>query len=398
LRPQVPRKLVPLVRSWESYRYIGIHGGRGGGKSHFFAERLVLKAATTPGYRFVCLREIQKTLDQSVKHLIESKITKFGLQKLFDIKDTEIRGPGKGLMIFQGMQNHTADSIKSLEDYDGGWFEEAQRASRRSLRLLRPTIRKPGSQLWFGWNPERSDDPIDELLRGEHPPPRSAIVEMNWMDNPYFPSDLVEEKDYALQHNPEEYAHIWLGQYLRLSKARVFTKWHVESFETPTDARFYYGADWGYANDPSVLLRCFIDQKNRRLYVDYEAVQVGCEIENTPKLFEQIPGARRWPIRADSSRPETISFMRNKGFYIMPALKGPGSVEEGIEWLKNFVIIVHPRCVNTANELTLYSWKVDKQTEEVLPVLVDKNNHLIDALRYACESLIRGARSIADVL
>lgn len=367
-------------------------------KSNFFAEEVVFTAAATRGLYVVCLREIQKSLEQSVKRLLELKIQKFGLGKLFDVMDTQIRCPGKGLIIFQGMQNHTAESIKSLEDYDLAWFEEAQRASKRSLTLLRPTLRKPGSQLWFSWNPEKPTDPIDELLRGPNPPPRTKVVETNWMDNPYFPDELREEKDHALRHNPDEYAHIWLGQYRRLSRARVFTKWRVDSFDTPANARLYYGADWGYANDPSVLVRCWVDEKRRLLYVDYEAVQVNCEIEDHPKLFDQVPGARKWPIRADSARPETISFMKQKGFYMHPAAKGAGSVEEGIEWLKNFTIIVHPRCVNLANELTMYQWKVDKQTEEVLPILEDKNNHVLDALRYSVEALIRQARSISDFL
>ncbi|NBW21632.1 MAG: PBSX family phage terminase large subunit, partial [Caulobacteraceae bacterium] len=147
-------------------------------------------------------------------------------------------------------------------------------------------------------------------------------------------------------------------------------------------------ADWGFAIDPTVLVRCHIAGK--KLFVDYEAYMVGCEITDTPNLFLTIPDAESWPIVADSSRPETISYMRKNGFpKIMPAIKGPNSVEEGVEWLKSFDIIVHPRCRHTIDELTHYSYKVDPLTQRVIPKLDDRDNHVIDALRYACEGVRR---------
>lgn len=375
-----------------------MHGGRGGSKSNFFAEQLILKANSTLGLHWVCLREVQKSLEQSVKRLLEQKIAAFDLNHRFRILDTEIRGPGDGLIIFQGMQNHTAASIKSLESYDGAWFEEAQMASKHSWRILRPTLRKSGSEIWASWNPQSAEDPVDAFFRGPVAPPRSVCIEVNWMDNPYFPPDLKEEKDWDLAYNTDEYGHIWLGEYQHRVAARVFRNWRIEPFETPSDARLYFGADWGYANDPTVLVRCWLQPNLRKLFVDYEARAVNCEIENTPALFDLVPGSRRWPITADSARPETISYMRRQGFYIDPAVKGPGSVEEGIEWLKNFTIVVHPRCIHLSNELATYAWKVDKHTEKILPQLEDKNNHEIDGLRYACEALIRKKMSVVDML
>jgi len=375
-----------------------LYGGRGGSKSHFFAERLVLKANETPGLHWVCLREVQKSLEQSVKRLLEHKIAAFDLNHRFQILDSEIRGPGDGLLIFQGMQNHTAASIKSLEGYDGAWFEEAQKASKNSWRILRPTLRKPGSEIWASWNPDSPDDPVDAFFRGPVAPPRSVCVNINWMDNPHFPADLQEEKDWDLANNTDEYPHIWLGEYRQQVAARVFRNWRVELFETPSDRHLYFGADWGYANDPTVLIRCWLQPEQRRLLVDYEARAVNCEIENTPALFDLVPDSRRWPITADSARPETISYMKRAGFYIHPAVKGPGSVEDGIEWLKNFTIIVHPRCIHLANELATYAWKVDQHSERILPLLEDKNNHEIDALRYALEGLIRKRVSVVDML
>ena len=387
----VPEAFAPLL---EPGRYKGAHGGRGSGKSHFFAEMLVarcLRAKTDA----VCVREIQKSLKQSVKKLIEGKIEAMGVSDQFEVLETEIRGPHGGLIIFQGMQNHTADSIKSLEDYDIGWVEEAQSLSERSLTLLRPTIRKPGSELWFSWNPSLETDPVDKLLRGDVLPPGAIVVRANYSDNPRLPAELLAEMEFDRRRDPEKYAHVWLGEYQRNSEARVFRNWKIEEFEAPADAVHRFGADWGFAIDPTVLVRCHII--GRKLYVDYEAYMVGCEIDNTPALFDSVPDSRRYMITADSARPETVSFMQRNGFpKIVPAIKGAGSIEDGVEFLKSYDIVVHPRCQHVIDELSLYSYKVDKLTDAVLPQLDDKSNHTIDALRYACEGARRAGKATPE--
>lgn len=384
LQIQTPRKFVPLLGS---ARYKGAYGGRGSGKSHFFAEMLVERALMQPGFRAACVREVQKSLKNSVKLLVEDKIRKLGVQSSFDILEAEVRTPGGGVIIFQGMQNHTADSIKSLEGFDVAWVEEAQSLSQRSLDLLRPTIRKPGSELWFSWNPGKPTDPVDVLLRGENPPADSVVIEANWNDNPFLPAELRADLEDDRRRDPDKFLHVWQGAYSLNSEARVFRNWKIEEFETPADAVHRFGADWGFAVDPTVLVRCHID--GRKLYVDAEAWQVGCEIDRTPALFDTIPGSRKFLIRADSARPETVSYMKRQGFRIVEAIKGPGSIEDGVEFLRSFDIIVHPRCKKVAEELTLFAYKVDQHTGDILPVLDDKNNHTIDALRYALEELRR---------
>lgn len=389
---QVPRVFVPLLRP---SRYKAIWGGRGSGKSHFAAELLIRKCLNTPGLRWACIREIQKSLEQSAMRLIKDKIDFYELGHLFDIKESEIRTPGNGLIIFQGMQNHNAHSIKSLEGYNGCWVEEAHSLSKNSWSILRPTFRLQGSEIWATWNPTKTNDPIDEFFRGgKESPPNSIIVEAEWYDNPWFPDVLEAERSYDQRRDPDRYAHVWMGKYMQASNARVFRNWKIEPFTTPSDARFYYGADWGYAEDPTVLIRCFLDEPRRRLYVDKEVYKIGCEIDQIPKLFDRITGARDWPIRADSSRPDTISYVANRGFNIVPAVKGPNSVEDGIEFLKSWDIIVHPDCQHTADELAFYSWKIEPKTEDVLPVLEDKHNHVIDSLRYALEGARRGMSMI----
>ena len=381
LRIETPRAFAPLLTQ---ARYKGAYGGRGSGKSHNFAA-LMIEENIAAKLDNVCLREIQKSLEFSVKKLLESKISELGVQQYFEIQDKRILTKQGGVIIFEGLQNHTADSIKSLEGFDRAWVEEAQSLSQRSLDILRPTIRKEKSELWFSWNPNLPTDPIDLLLRGEHPPKGAVSVEINYKENPWLPQELKDELDYDQRRDPDKFAHIWLGQYQKNSESRVFKNWKIEEFDTNQNASFRLGADWGYANDPSVLVRCYIDGK--KLYIDHEAYMIGCEIDMLPDLFDRVPDARRWFITADSARPETISYMRNHGYpRINSAVKGAKSVEEGIEFLKSFDIIVHPRCVHLIDELTLYSFKTDKLTNQVVPVLEDKHNHVIDALRYACEA------------
>jgi phage terminase large subunit len=290
------------------------------------------------------------------------------------------------------MQNHTAESIKSLEGFDRGWFAEAQAASDKSITLLRPTIRKEGSQLWFDWNPNLPTDPVDVLLRGSTTPPNAKVVQVNYMDNPWFPAELKAEMEYDRGRDPDKYAHVWLGAYQQNSEARVFKNWRIEEFETDPAWILRQGADWGFSVDPSVLVQCAI--VGRTLYVCHEAYRVGCEIDFLPDLFRTVPDAERWPTIADSARPETISYMQRHGFKkMLPAIKGARSLEEGVEFLQSFDIVAHPSCKHTIAELTAYSYEIDDLTGLVLPKLADKDNHVIDSLRYACEGARRAKPS-----
>jgi phage terminase large subunit len=390
LQIQTPAWALPLC---QPARYKAAYGGRGSGKSHFFAEEVLESHIADPNRATVCLREVQRSIKMSVKRLLELKIEQLNLGQYFEVQDQVIKSKfGKGLILFQGMQNHTSDSIKSLEGFDCAWFEEAQNASQRSLDLLRPTIRKPGSEMLFSWNPENPYDPVDNLFRGGTPPPDSQIVQVNFNQNPWFPKVLRAEMEYDKSRDYEKYEWIWGGKYRRISNATVFKNWRIEEFETNPEAKFRFGADWGFSIDPTVLVRLYTI--GRTIYIDYEAYQVGCEIEDTPDLFMQVPDSEKWPIVADSARPETISHMRNNGFpKIRKAIKGNGSLKDGIEFLKSYDIVVHPRCIHVIDELRSYSYKVDPVTLLVLPELEDKDNHVIDAVRYALESDRRARRA-----
>lgn len=404
LKIETPPAMIPLL---EPSRYKGAFGGRGGTKSWGFADNLIERLVMEPSTRAVCIREIQKSLKQSVKRLIEDRIKTLHVGHLFEITDKIIRRKvGGGFIVFEGMQDHTAESIKSLEGFDIAWVEEAQSLSQRSLDLLRPTIRKQGSELWFSWNPRFAKDPVDTFLRGPNPPPDSIVVEVNFRDNPWLPDTLKTEIEYDRRRDPEKFQHVWLGGYEMHSEARVFRNWRVEEFETPPyeadspdSPAFLFGGDWGFSVDPTVLVRGFIQERN--LFIDWEVYRVGCEIDHTPALFDtlgcekQHPHkgeckgmARQWKIITDSARPETISYMQRHGYArVEGARKGPGSVEEGIQFLKSYDIVVHPRCTHAIDELTLYSYKTHPLTGEIMPILSDRKNHVIDSLRYMVEPL-----------
>lgn len=388
---QTPRVFLPAL---EPARYIGIYGGRGSGKSHFMGER-ILEGHIMGKRDTVCLRETQKSLQHSSKKLLEAKIQQMNAGAYFEVQANRILSKHGGVIIFEGLASHTADSIKSLEGFDEAWVEEAQSLSQRSLDILRPTIRKKNSSLYFTWNPRADSDPIDALLRGPKPPDDSTIIRANYTDNPFFPDVLRAEMEYDKRRDPDKYAHVWLGEYAQNSEARVFKNWRIEECEPPVGAVFRYGADFGFSIDPSVVLRCW--QEGRNLYIDYEAYQLGCEIDRLPDLFMSVPESEKWPLVADSARPETISYLRNHGFpRILAAIKGARSIEEGVEFLKSFDIIVHPRCQHLIDELTLYSYKIDKLTDQVLPILSDRDNHCIDALRYALEGTRRAKANVVN--
>jgi phage terminase large subunit-like protein len=240
---QTPAVFVPLLKQ---ARYLGAYGGRGSGKSYFMAELIVERCLTNPKTRVVCVREVQKSLKESAKRLIEDRIADFGATNHFEIRNDHIKTPGGGVIIFQGMSDHTAESIKSLENFQVAWVEEAQSLSKRSLELLRPTIRAPGSSLLFSWNPRSKSDPVDALLRGPQPPPDAIVVRANYNDNPHFPKELEAERLFDKRTYPDRYAHIWLGAYEPEALGAIWTRQVIEGNrlpEPPTLERIVVGVD-----------------------------------------------------------------------------------------------------------------------------------------------------------
>ena len=383
-------------------RYKVAHGGRGSAKSWGMGRMAVVLSTYRP-LRILCVRELQNSIQESIHKLLSDQIERLQMANFFTVQQATITGANGTEFIFAGIKSDPA-KIKSTEGIDICLVEEAEKVSETSWRVLIPTIRKPGSEIWVAFNPREETDPTYKrfVLRK---PPDARVVQMNWNDNPWFPEVLEKERQYALSLINEaaddderaqaqsDYDHVWEGHTQRNSQAAILRRRVVvEYFEPPEGVRFHFGADWGFANDPTALVRFWITDTDGRqeLWVDFESFGYGVEIDETPALFDKIPGARQWPIKADCARPETISYMARQGFAITAAEKWQGSLEDGIAHLKGFAKIhIHTRCKYLQQEARLYSYKVDRVTQEVLPIVVDANNHGIDAIRYGLDGYIQ---------
>jgi phage terminase large subunit len=262
-------------------RYKGAHGGRGSGKSNFFGELLVTRCVLEKRLRAVCIREVQKTLAQSAKRLIEDKIAKLDVGAKFRVFEDKIQTPGDGLIIFQGMQDHNAESIKSLEGYEIAWIEEAQSLSARSLSLLRPTIRAAGSEIWASWNPRRKADAIDDFLR-QKKPDGVIVVEANWRDNPWFPAELEAERQLDLKLYPDRYDHIWEGDYARAFEGAYFA---AELAKARAEGRI-----GKVAADPLLPLRAFFDLGGAGATADAMAIWIVQWVDQEIRVLDYIEG------------------------------------------------------------------------------------------------------------
>ncbi len=388
LKLAIPPKLIPLHQTKK--RYVNIEGGRGSGKSWTIADFLLIKGYETK-QRILCTREIQNSIRDSVHKLLSDRIEALGLGPFYKITDKAIKGLNGTEFLFKGLR-HNPQDIKSTEGVTKCWVEESQSVSRASLNVLTPTIRDEGSQIYFSYNRQTDDDPVhtDFVESGRED---VLHININYDSNPYFPDVLRAEMEWDLKTDPDKFQHIWMGLPLAHSEAQIFYgKWKVDDFDTHENVNFYYGADWGFSRDPSTLVRCYGHEK--KLYIDYEAYQIGCETTELPELWRTVPGSDFYTTIADNARPEHISYMKGQGFNVRKSVKGPGSIIEGIKRLRGFEeIIIHSRCVHTIDEFKTYCYKIDRLTGDIGNVPEDKNNHLIDALRYATESIQQYARA-----
>lgn len=395
LKIKTPRWAIPHLTP---ARYKGAKGGRSSGKSHFFAEYIVEQHVCNPDRSTVCIRETQRSLKYSAKRLIEKKIRDLGVTRHFKITHNEIKNVrGSGVIIFQGMQDHTADSIKSLEGFDCAWLEEAQRISQRSLDLLLPTIRNPGSEILASWNPDQPTDPIDVLFADDSDD--FVLTHCNYLDNPFCPETSIKEAMRWMKSDPDGFGHVWLGLHNTKSDDQILAgKWVIDDVEPPPFAGKhtskwdgpYYGVDWGFSTDPTTLIECYI--KDNNLYITRELFETGVEIEDLPKFFNKMGiTPKQHTVRADNARPELISYCKRHWNKKLTAVeKWPGSIQDGITKLRSFdKIIINSACVNTIEEAKLYKYKRDRLTGDVLTDIIDKHNHCIDAIRYAIAPLIK---------
>lgn len=403
-RIEIPPKLIPVFEG--NYRYRCSHGGRGSAKTRTFALMTAIRGymAAMNGQSGVilCAREYMNSLEESSMEEVKQAIRSVPwLNDFYELGEKYIRTKCRSVSyVFAGLR-HNLDSIKSKARILIAWVDEAESVSEIAWTKLTPTVREAGSEIWVTWNPERDGSATDKRFR-KNPPDNAVVVEMNYCDNPWFPSVLEEERLSDQERlDSATYAWIWEGAYLENSDKQVLAnKYVVKSF--PDDLwkkadRLLFGADFGFAKDPNTLLRQFI--LDDCLYIEYEVYGIGVELDHMPAFYDKIPESRKWPIKADSARPETISYLKRQGFNISAAKKWQGSVEDGITHLRGFKqIIIHPRCKETAKEARLYSYKTDRITGEVLPIIEDKNNHCWDAVRYGLDGYIKGRTSVLDIL
>lgn len=395
-----------------------LKGGRGSTKSSFAAIQTILGIVDDPDANALVIRKVKDSVRKSVMEMLLWAIEKLGLSEYFRgiTSPAEITYlPTGQKIILTGLDD--SRKIKSIKLKRGYfkilWWEEAEEfAGMEEIRSVRQSTRRGGDDFieLITYNPP--NDPaawVNAASEEAKSDPDSFVHHSTYLTVPpaWLGGQFFKDAEKLRLSNPLAYQHEYLGEAVGRAEQIVFHgKWQEKEFETPPvsqmyQSRFFLGADWGFANDPAALVRCFImhERGEVNLYIDYEAGGHGVELDELPALFRSIPESDKWKIYGDAARPETNSHMKNKGFNCESAPKWSGSVEDGVEYLRSFNnIFIHPRCPKTIEEFIKYSYKIDKHTKEILPVIIDKWNHYIDALRYALADYIKGEVSIFDVL
>ena len=392
---ELPPKLIPVFSG--NYRYRGSYGGRGSGKTKGFAKmsaiRAYMHAASGREGVILCGREFMNSLEDSSMEEVKQAIrSEPWLEAQFDIGEKYIRTKDRKVSyIFAGLR-HNLESIKSKANILIAWVDEAETVSDAAWRKLIPTVRESGSEIWVTWNPENPESATNQRFFF-NPPESSKIVRLNWQDNPWWNKELEQERVHDQRTNPDFYDHIWEGEFLEITDAQVFKgSFVVEDFEIDhTHGEPLHGMDFGFAQDPTTCVECYV--KGNSLYIRRECGKVGLELDDTGTYVNHyIPTSKLYTVRADSARPESISYLSRNGIpYIEGVDKWKGSVEDGIAYLRAFdKIYIHPSCEEAAREFRRYSYKTDPRTDDILPVVLDKYNHYIDAIRYALAPMIKG--------
>lgn len=388
----------------EKHRFKAACGGRNGGKSHDFATAMLMH-----GYqrktKNLCLREYQKNLKDSVHALLSSKIMQEPLfQDTYIIQRDLIYNKKGTEIIFSGIKN--AVNIKSFEGADYAWVEEAQTLSEESNQILVPTIRKEGSEIWYSFNPKAKTDPVYKFcVDPETKRKNCKTVWINYTDNSLCPQIMIEEAETLKAINYPLYEHIWLGKPLDITDDVIFKdRFRVQElpieyydgkpfYDNKYLARFY-GMDFGFSVDPAAMVEIYQIDKNT-IYINREIYENGLlPSKYIEKIKEKIPESilHRHKYWCDAARPDSIAQLKHDGLLCDAAPKQKGSVEAGIEYLQGLNIIVNPACTNMIYELHNYKYKTDKLTGEITTDIIDANNHLIDAIRYALWQQIQAAK------
>lgn len=388
---QLPPWASPLL---EPRRYKALYGGRGGGKSIAIADSLLLEALRRP-IRVLCAREYQNSINDSVLYLLNMRIQALGMGHLFTVlKDTIKTKDGRSEFIFKGIR-YNVSSIQSIAGITHCWVEEAQTISANSWRVLTPSIRLDGSEIWLSFNPRKEDDPVYREFVLAPPDENTWVRKVNWNENPYFTEALELERRRSLQLDAALYKHVWEGELLQRTDDQIFAnKWAIAEFEPAAGWEGpFYGCDFGFSTSPTVLVKLWIH--NNRLYIERESAAFHLELDDTGiRWMEDVPGCESAIVRADSARPTSINYLRSHGLPgIVGAKKGANSIAEGVRYIRSFQqVIIHPRCGRTSEEFRLYRYKVDEFSGKVTDIIIDAYNDAIDSIRYALEPKMRASR------
>lgn len=394
----VPEYIKPIFD--KEIRYICLYGGRGGGKTENVARGLVALAYSHYDVTIMCSRYTLKSIKDSSYANIWKAIVGYGFQSHFVKTTTEIRCKHtNSKFIFAGLKANV-ENIKSTNAIDILWIEEADKVTPGIWDILKPSVRSDNSKIILTFNPHKRKDIIYQDFVENEPPDYSYIKFLSYRDNEYFPEVLNRERLNDFKRDKEKYEHIWEGKLKILSKAQVFYRnpqlYFVEEFEEDPKVTLLYGLDFGFT-DPTAGVECYI--KNNCLYITRDFSITGLEVDGIARvLYEKMPQSRHAKIVCDSAYPAYISMLKRQGLRAYKADKPAGSVESGIAHIRSFEkVIIHPRCIATKNEFDLYVRKEDIETGEISDP-IDKNNHNIDALRYALEATMLGRMANYNVL
>ena len=396
LKLQLPAKLAGL---YQPRRYKVMHGGRGGGKSHGVAEVLLDMAARNP-LRILCAREIQKSMRDSVHRLLRDKVVKLGLQGFYEVLDNEIRGANGSLFLFSGLQSHTVDSIKSFEGVDIVWVEEAHGVSKKSWDVLIPTIRKEGSEIWLTLNPDMDTDETYTRFIARRSPD-TWVCEINWRDNPWFPSVLDQERKKAKMMDPDSYDHIWEGKPRRVAEGAIY-RHEIEAIYSegrvcpvPYDPGLPVHTVWDLGWNDSMVIGMvqrgpqdvriidYIEDSHRTL--DWYVAQ----LEKRPYRWgtDFLPhDGKTKNFQTGKSTQQQLMAMGRRDVQVLSAM----NVEEGIKLAR----MLFPRCFFDEHKtarllecLRRYRRAMHTKTDEPMAPLHDEFSHGADMYRYIGQAI-----------
>lgn len=376
------KKYLQLFRP--GFTHKAVFGGRGTSKTTSNAIYVVLRmdAAYTT---FVGLRKRQVSIRHSVKRSIERAIRTLGLTHRFEITAFEIRNKFTGsIAFFRGLEHDSDETTRGLEGVDIFWLDEARNVSQEALSNLLRVIRERGAELLTSWNPLDPEDPIEKLYRGNNPPKSLLLIETGIEDNPaFFASPMAEEYWRLKAADEAAWRHVYGGAYDTRAGVRIYD--NVEVGELPAryldGERPAYGLDLGYVNDPTAIVRVWVLEAHKTIYVDREAVGYGADHDELTDLLDAVLDDKTDLVTSDNSEQRTTDALNRDGYNIAVTKKGGGSVVAGIRLVKGYRFIVHPECTNVIDETKRYRWKIDRQgNRTTVPIGPD---HTLDAIRYA---------------